>query len=556
MDQFMTNKISLKQFHLNPIFTKIKSNFITISKSTSKNILKKNKSSKLLSNRPDLKNLDKIYNIKSQLDQIGKEDSIFNNDKLITNIKLDTLDDITVNEILEETMLINGNKNNNIKNNNNKNKKYNSPKKNNNRSLTPFNKGKSTGKRNKKNNNNSNNINSITTNITNLTLELNCNKLPQINNNNDIISNKTIDYKKSKKKIIKPNQKNLNQFINKPRDPPNKNDNSNNNLYSFLMTPINNKNKRSKKINSNNSFSKLNDSCENTNDSMCLTSVSRIMNKSFLKGKSMDAKRKINTCNMHFPNKSSIKNKDKDKLYIEIKKMFTDKIQLNDDLYLNMTDLDKKNCINFLLEALKELFCANKINQAKNDEFKKLDKIKEKKIQEDKNEIKELKKEITKLNKIIKTNISNNLKLNQKVENMKILLEKEKNKNKKNNFNKRGITGDNKRIINSRLNYRDKMISHDTKRKLRIKSMDKINTNNNINNKIDENNYRCNQETQINEDKKINNLEKKEENNDQNIENKIDNEILLEKKFEKENKGLGNNSDCTNFSDANNGLVE
>ena len=57
--------------------------------------------------------------------------------------------------------------------------------------------------------------------------------------------------------------------------------------------------------------------------------------------------------NMHFPNKSSIKNKDK--LYIELKKIFGEKINLNDDLYQNMADLDKKNCITFLLESIKEL---------------------------------------------------------------------------------------------------------------------------------------------------------------------------------------------------------
>ena len=42
---------------------------------------------------------------------------------------------------------------------------------------------------------------------------------------------------------------------------------------------------------------------------------------------------------MHFPNKSNIKNKDK--LLVELQKLFTDKLTLYDDIYLNMTDLDK-----------------------------------------------------------------------------------------------------------------------------------------------------------------------------------------------------------------------
>ena len=158
------------------------------------------------------------------------------------------------------------------------------------------------------------------------------------------------------------------------------------------------------------------------------------------------------------------------------------------------------------------------------------------------------------MNKIIKTNVSNNLKLNQKVENLKILLEKEKNKNKKNNTNKRSVNNEHK-IINGRINYKNKIngkFTSDNKNKLRNKSMDTINSNNI---KIDENNYRCNQETQINEDKG-NDLNKKEEIIDKNLQNNLKKNLFLDKNIEKENKGLGNNSDCTNFSDANNGIVE
>ena len=129
---------------------------------------------------------------------------------------------------------------------------------------------------------------------------------------------------------------------------------------------------------------------------------------------------------MHFPNKSNIKNKDK--LLVELQKLFTDKLTLYDDTYLNMTDLDKKNCINFLLESLKEMIAINKIAQSKNEEIKESNKKKEKQIQDNKNIIKELKKDVMKLNKIIKTNILVNRKLSQKVDNLKIQLEKENNR--------------------------------------------------------------------------------------------------------------------------------
>ena len=94
MEQFSTNQISLQKVNK---FTLIKNSIFI--------------------NRPILRKKLKLYNdnyhIKNQLDQIGKEDSIFNNDKLITNIKLETLDDITVNELLDETIQKKGNDINN-----------------------------------------------------------------------------------------------------------------------------------------------------------------------------------------------------------------------------------------------------------------------------------------------------------------------------------------------------------------------------------------------------------------------------------------------------------
>ena len=547
MDQFCTNKIPLQ---INNKFDLIKNNFIQLSNNPSKTKLKKCKTFSNLINRPTLRRINKLYNekqnLKKQLDQIGKEDSIFSNDKLITNIKLETLDDLTVNEILEETM-----RKEKGKNKNKDVKKYLSPKKNTKRCLTPL--TKTTGKRNKKNYYNKKEENND--NISSLTLELNCNKMPQANTS----STKAHNYKNNKKKSMsKTNQKNLNLFINKPQNKHTKNQiyNQSNNI---LLTPIPNKNKRSKKINSNSSFSKLNDSCDNTNDSLCLTTVSKITTKTFTKGKSLSVSKKVTT--MHFPNKSNIKNKDK--LLIEIQKLFTDKIQLYDDTYQKMTDSDKKNCIVFLLDALKEMFTINKIAESKNEDFKANNKTKEKQIQDDKNEIKELKKDIIKLNKIIKTNILMNRKLNQKIDNLKIQLEKEKNKNNKNNNNnnknnksnmtKRGITSEKKAINKNKIKYRNKVngfISSDTKSKFANKSMDKV-KNNNIN--IDENNYQCNKDTEINDETNNKNKEliKKENKNiiEKNLENNL-NDLIKEK------KGLGNNSDCTNFSDANNGLAE
>ena len=138
MDQFCTNKIPLQ---INNKFDLIKNNFIQLSNNPSKTKLKKCKTFSNLINRPTLRRINKIYNekqnLKKQLDQIGKEDSIFSNDKLITNIKLETLDDLTVNEILEETM-----RKEKGKNKNKDVKKYLSPKKNTKRCLTPLTKTK------------------------------------------------------------------------------------------------------------------------------------------------------------------------------------------------------------------------------------------------------------------------------------------------------------------------------------------------------------------------------------------------------------------------------
>ena len=539
MEQFSTNQISLQKVNK---FTLIKNNIIQLSDSPPHKILKKYKTISIFINRPILRKKLKLYNdnyhIKNQLDQIGKEDSIFNNDKLITNIKLETLDDITVNELLDETMQKKGNDVNN--------KNYASPTKNTKRCLTPFN--KTTNKRNIKNNYNKKEEN----NINKLTFDLNCNKIPQQPN---ISSIKSPNNKTQKKKLIgKANQKNLKLFINKPQIK-NTKKNDLNQLSNLLMTPMLIKNKRSKKI-SNSSFTKFNDSCDNTNESLCLTSVSKIMAKTYNKTKSSSINKK--STNMHFPNKSNIKNKDK--LLVELQKLFTDKLTLYDDTYLNMTDLDKKNCINFLLESLKEMIAINKIAQSKNEEIKESNKKKEKQIQDNKNIIKELKKDVMKLNKIIKTNILVNRKLSQKVDNLKIQLEKEKNKNKNKTIISKSVNIiENKISLNDKIKNRNKINGiniSDTKRKFMNKSMDRLRKNN-IN--LEEKNYKCDKDTQVKEEE-INNSKikntKDENRNIINRENNSNKDLLLEKNFIKEKKHLRSNSDCTNFSDANNAIVE
>ena len=92
------------------------------------------------------------------------------------------------------------------------------------------------------------------------------------------------------------------------------------------------------------------------------------------------------------------------------------------------------------------------------------------------------------------------------------------------------------------------------------KSMEKI-KNNNM--KIDEKNYQCNKDNKINDEKvkKENNdyllsKEKKHDKTKKQYENDFNQDLLLKNNLSKEKKGLSNNSDCTNFSDANNGIVE
>ena len=95
-----------------------------------------------------------------------------------------------------------------------------------------------------------------------------------------------------------------------------------------------------------------------------------------------------------------------------------------------MTDLDKINGFNFLLETIKEMDNIIKINKSKIEGYKQSNEEKEKQNKEQKTEIKGLKKEINNLNKIIKSNLQLNKKLDQNIESLKSQLEKEKQKNK------------------------------------------------------------------------------------------------------------------------------
>ena len=185
MEPFSENRLSLR---INNKFDLIRSNFIQTLDNYLITNLKKYKTNATFIKRPNLKRLTKITNnkenLKNQLDQIGKEDSIFNNDKLITNIRLETLDDIAVSEILGETIRKDKNKNNNDNKNNkknNENKNYLSPKKGGKRCLTPLTIKTSMKKSRKNFNHKREDIN-----ISNLSLELNCNKMTP----NNMTSNK------------------------------------------------------------------------------------------------------------------------------------------------------------------------------------------------------------------------------------------------------------------------------------------------------------------------------------------------------------------------------
>ena len=419
MERFKTNiKLIRNRFRA------IENHFIFSSDNISKDHLCKSNSHKALIKRPYIKpkNNSKDKNKVNdklcsgiQLDQIGNDDLIFNNDKLITNIKIDNIEEFNqkgLNYINDEES----------KNKSLKTVRKISPNKSN---LSPTREGKNkrvqkveSPKNRKKiiNNNNKNND----------ALLLDCVKNQYHNSTSTKVSS-TKSFIKNKN-IIQPNRlKNINQFINKPNET-NFNDLTQKRV---IMTPVVKKQSPSK-MTYHKSFNKINLKFANPNssaidfqnDNFDLSPVPGTGAHNSSRGKSTSN----NKSSIHFPNKSVMKNMDK--LFKELQKIFGDKVQLNDDLYQNMSDSDKKNTINFLLDSLKEIFSINKVALSKNDGYKEIAESKEKQLKEAKNEIKELKKDNEKLNKIIKTNIQMNRKLSQSIDSLKSQLEKEKNKSK------------------------------------------------------------------------------------------------------------------------------
>lgn len=252
------------------------------------------------------------------------------------------------------------------------------------------------------------------------TLELNCNKL--MRNQRSGLKKENLSTQTAKKSKIH-NNRNIEQFINKPS--------KTKKMESLLMTPMSNKNKISIKKNrlhknnsifhtSQNSF----DYIRNYNDSMSISSTSRIPTQTnHFRGHSLPPS-KNRKSNMNLPNRTTLKQHSK--LIFELQKIFGDTIQLSDDLYNQMTEYDKKFIIIFLLDSVKELNNLDKINKSKIEAFRQLNDTKDKQIKKYKNENKDIKKEVVKLNKIIKSNSQAQKKLEQNVEHLKIQLEMEK----------------------------------------------------------------------------------------------------------------------------------
>ena len=514
-------------------FKDIKNQFGYMTNNTNKKGLKKNNSHLNLVNRPKLpktkhKSIDKT-DLGNILDQIGNDDLIFNNDKLITNIKIESFE----NALKKNSIISIDNDKSFISKKTNKTNKTNS-----------------TSLNHRKNNRQKNNLSQkkdkikdyALVNNTNNSLELNCNKISFVNGNNKKKQN-TKNTKKNKSLNKNKNicVKNVDQFINKP------NDNKRISNKTITMTPISNKtttNRILKKNNllKNNEFHSSQRSFLhfNNNDSISLASTSRLDISKVIRGRSMPTMRSNKSLsNLRFPNKSIIKNQDK--VMIELQKLFGDKIQLNEDIYQNMTELDKKNCINFLLEAVKELNNINKINKSKTDGYKEIIENKENDIKNLKNEIKELKKENMKLNKLIKTNNQLNKKLSQNIDNLKLQLEKEKNKNK--NLKTKGKSTSKMNNIYSN-KYRKETSINKNKRNKEVKSQDKIKkVSGFINRKKSDNSN----EEQLNN---LNNNDLKENNNIH-----VKDEVNISLKNKEENKtDISPNSLISNESKEKNGV--
>ena len=499
-------------------FNEIKAYFTITFSSTlnTKKIIKKEISQNTLTTRPKLAKIINKLNVKKRelsnmLEQIGKEDAMFNDDKLITNIKIEAIEDtLNHNDIISQdtdnsfiskrTTKTNISLNNLRKNI--KKKKY----------------SKQTDR------NKSDNLD-----INNNTLELNCNKMPYANDLSklSLIKKQNRSKHSSRTKIAKIKFKNKNmciknvdQFINKPSDNNKKGNGKINLLISPLSknSPITYKHKKLfKKMGYRASQGSL--ILNNNNDELSLASNSKIdISKSFVQGKYSQTKPQ-NT--MHFPSKSIIKNPEK--VINELQKLFGDKMQLNNETYKNMTDLDKINCINFLLETIKEMNNNNKNNKSKIDGYRELNENKEKQIKEQKTEIKGLKKEMHKLNKLIKTNIQLNKKLEQNIETLKSQLEKEKEKNKSLTKERgKSITKGNNSYFNLRLKS-DKSIAKNKHKR--------VNKSQEIMKKA---NIFINREKTENQNRNENNISKNINQNNINVKTNIN--IIIKNKEEKKEK--------------------
>ena len=419
------------------LYSQLKEQFDKSSDIVKKKKLKRTKTNINSEKRPNLIKNNKIQKkylineleLSHELEKIGNDDLMFSNDNLISNIKIEPLIKVKKNSV----MSCDGNllkKDDKIKYISNYSKITNKQKSNyytkNNSSLDIY------------------------------SFDLNCNKMSYSNEKkqNNLkrrqersnTKNSTQNISLIKNKCVK----NVNQFINKPSEK------HKNLVKNILMSPINKNNainkKKGKRLSKVSKMNELNNTQQsilktnNNEDAMSIFSSSRVDIKSHcaIRGNSMPTKRSNkNNSNLHLPNKSIIKSHDK--IMIELQKLFGEKIQLTEDTFGNMTDFDKKNCIIFLLETIKELDNINKSNKTKTDSLKKLNEIKEQQIKDFKSEIKELKKEILKINKQLKKENQLNKKLIQNEENLKIQLEKEKMKNK---------------ILQSRVNSASKINNH------------------------------------------------------------------------------------------------
>ena len=483
--------------------------------------LKKQKSHNNLLERPKFPkdaNKLKIKNreLSNMLEQIGKEDNIFNDDKLLTNIRIETIEDslrknpINQQQDIDKSFI------------SKRTTKLNS-------SLVNLRKNLKKKKYIRLNRNKDKEME-----LNNDTLELNCNKMSfgnDLNKLSFIKKRENRSKQSSRTKINKIRIKNKNmtiknvvQFINKPN---NENKLGNTNI---LISPLSKPSpiifKHKTKVFKNNDFHASQRKLVlnmNNSDSMSVTlNLKRDSSKSFLNGKSMQEKP---TNYMHFPNKSIIKNQEK--VIIELQKLFGDKLQLSNDIYKNMTDFDKINSINFLLDTIKEMNSINKSNKSKIDGYRELNTNKEKQIKEQKAEIKGLKKEIIKLNKIIKTNIQLNKKYEHNIETLKSQLEKEKEKNKALQKERGKSSSKNIQNINSYFNLKLKKEKNTNRNKKRI------NKSQEIFNKAD---IYINQEKNENKNINENNINKNINQNNINVKTNIN--IIFKNKEEKKDKEI------------------